>query len=233
MSEITHDKDAWLAARKELLAKEKAHARAGDELAAARRALPKLPVEDYTFDSTNGPVALSDLFEGRSQLIVQHIMFGPDWEEGCPICSFWADGYDPMLIHMQQRDISFVAVSRAPIAKLQAYQARMGWSFPWVSALNSTFNYDFGVSLSEADKARGTTTYNYTQVPARMEEMHGTSVFERADDGQILHTYSTYGRGLDAMNAAYGYIDLTPKGRNESGLPFSMAWVKRHDSYEG
>ena len=148
MSEITHDKDAWLAARKALLAKEKAHARAGDELAAARRALPKLPVEDYTFEGANGPVALSDLFEGRSQLIVQHIMFGPDWEEGCPICSFWADGYDPMLIHMRQRDISFVAVSRAPVAKLQAYQSRMGWHFPWVSALNNTFNYDFAVSLS-------------------------------------------------------------------------------------
>ncbi|MEM7099157.1 MAG: DUF899 domain-containing protein [Pseudomonadota bacterium] len=231
MSEVTQDREVWLQARRTLLEREKAHARAGDELAAQRRKLPKLPVEDYVFDDVDGQVKLSDLFNGRSQLIVQHIMFGPDWEEGCPICSFWADGYDPMIIHMEQRDISFVAVSRAPVEKLQAYRDRMGWDFAWVSALNNQFNFDFHVSLSDADREKGTTTYNYAEVPARMEEMHGTSVFERSEDGGILHTYSTYGRGLDAMNAAYGFIDLTPRGRNEGDLPFSMAWVKRHDTY--
>ena len=231
MSEITQDREVWLKARRALLEQEKAHARAGDELAAQRRRLPKFEVQDYVFDGKDGQVNLSDLFQGRSQLIVQHIMFGPDWDEGCPICSFWADGYDPMIIHMQERDISFVAISRAPIDKLEAYRARMGWNFTWVSALNNAFNFDFGVSLSEEDRQSGTTTYNYAEVPARMDEMHGTSVFERTNDGKLLHTYSTYGRGLDPMNAAYGYIDLTPQGRNEGDLPFSMAWVKRHDSY--
>ena len=231
MNDIVEDREAWLAARRALLEKEKAHARAGDELAALRRALPKMPVQDYVFEGEHGPVTLSELFAGRSQLIVQHIMFGPDWEEGCPMCSFWADGYDPMVVHMAQRDISFVGVSRGPVDKLQAYKARMGWGFTWVSSLHNSFNFDFGVSLSPEDKARGTVHYNYSEGPAHMDEMHGTSVFERADSGQLLHTYSTYGRGLDAMNAAYAYIDLTPKGRNEEGLPFSMAWVKRHDCY--
>ena len=232
MTEIVTDRDTWLAARRALLEKEKAHARAGDELAAQRRALPKMPVENYVFDGTDGAVTLAELFDGCSQLIVQHIMFGPDWDEGCAICSFWADGFDPMVVHMRQRDISFVGVSRAPVDKLAAYRDRMGWTFPWVSSLNNRFNFDFGVSLSPEDQASGTVNYNYADVPARMDEMHGTSVFERTDTGALLHTYSTYGRGLDPMNAAYGYIDLTPKGRDEDDLPFSMAWVQRHDRYQ-
>ncbi len=232
MGDITTDKQNWLEAREKLLAAEKAHARATAELAAQRRAMPKLPVaKEYRFASTGGEVGLIDLFAGRSQLIVQHVMFGPDADLACPMCSFWLDGVNPMTTHMNQRDVSFVAVSRAPVAALQAYRERMNWHFDWVSAGDGDFNRDFHVSPSAADLEAGETYYNYRQTPATMSDMHGVSVFERDATGQIFHTYSTYARGLEAMNACYAYLDLTPKGRNEDDLPFSMAWVRRRDEY--
>jgi len=227
-------REDWLAARKALLEEEKAHSRAGDALAAKRRALPWVKVEtDYVFETEDGPKSLADLFGGRSQLIVQHFMFGPDWDAGCMICSFWADGYEPMLTHLQNRDIAFTAVSRAPLEKLLAYRQRMGWTFPWASAHGNSFNEDYGVSATEAEIAAGEMTYNSRKGPFHAPELHGTSVFARDDSGAVYHTYSTYGRGLDRMNGLYGFIDLTPKGRDEDSLPFSMAWVRRHDEYEG
>lgn len=227
-------REAWLAARKELLAQEKAHARAGAELAAARRRLGKVLVsEGYVFEGPGGPVSLAELFDGRSQLIVQHFMFGPEWREGCPSCSFWADGFDPMIVHMNARDVAFAAVSRGPVAAIEGYKKRMGWSFPWVSSLANSFNFDFGVSATDAERDAGEMQYNYAASAVRGDgELPGVSVFERSGDGAIYHTYSCYARGLDAMNAAYAYLDLTPKGRDEGELPFTQAWVRRHDSYD-
>ncbi|MEP5764026.1 MAG: DUF899 domain-containing protein [Halieaceae bacterium] len=226
------DRAQWLQARMALLELEKAHARAGDELAAQRRALPKLQLQqDYIFAGAAGPVSLGDLFDGRSQLIIQHFMFGPDWEQGCPSCSFWADAYDRMIPHLKQRDVSFAVVSRGPLDKMLAYQQRMGWTFNWLSSLDNSFNFDFGVSATEQELSEGSMHYNYQEMSPRGSEYHGTSVFSRDEQGSIYHTYSTYGRGVDAMNAAYAFLDLTPRGRDEAGLPFSMAWVKRRDEY--
>ncbi len=228
----TRKKAQWLDARQELLEKEKAYARAGDELAALRRSLPRLKVEqNYVFSASDGEVTLADLFAQRSQLIVQHFMYGVDWDEGCPSCSFWADGYNPMIVHLNQRDVSFAAVSSAPAAKLAAYQKRMGWHFTWVSSAGNSFNVDFDVSPTDEELATGQMRYNYKQSPIRGSESHGVSVFERDADGSIYHTYSTYARGLDRMNAAYGYLDICPKGRHEEDLPYGLAWVKRHDEY--
>lgn len=231
MSEAV-SREEWLEARKALLEEEKAYLRAGDALAEKRRALPRVKVsKDYRFQTNEGEKSLGELFDGRTQLIVQHFMMGPDWEDGCPSCSFWADGYSGMTPHMEQRDIAFVAASRTSMDKINAYKARMGWHFSWVSSLGSDFNFDFHVSASEEQMNGGEMTYNYRTGPARMSELHGTSVFEKNDAGEIFHTYSTYGRGLDPMNNAYAYMDLTPKGRNEGDLPYSMAWLKRHDEY--
>ncbi len=225
------DSETWLAARRTLLAKEKELARMADELAEARRALPATLVEkDYVFDSVDGPVSLLDLFGDHSQLIVQHFMFGPEAEEGCPICSFWADGYDPMIVHMNHRDAAFVAVSRGPLEKLQAYRQRMGWGFNWVSSAANSFNFDYGVTATDEEMATGTMNYNYQQTSVRSQESPGTSIFQREGD-KVFHTYSSYSRGMDRMNAAYAYIDLLPKGRDEGELPFPMAWVRRHDNY--
>jgi len=225
-------REAWLEARKNLLLKEKAHARAGDELAAERRALPHYPLgRDYIFDGVNGKVSLAELFAGRSQLIVQHFMFSPDWEAGCPFCSFWADGYDPMIVHLNQRDVSFAVVSRCSVETLEQYRRRMGWKFNWVSALNNSFNYDFCVTPTPEQIESGCMVYNFRETPVHSSECHGVSVFRQNDEGVLFHTYSTYARGLDPMNAAYAYLDITPAGRNEEGLPFGMAWVKRHDEY--
>lgn len=230
--DTTTSREQWVRARLELLEREKEYTRAGDKLAALRRALPRLKLEEkYVFDGRAGSVSLDELFDGKSQLIVQHIMFGPDWDVACPVCSFWADGFDPMIVHLNQRDVSFVAVSRAPIEKLEEYRKRMGWGFTWVSSAKNSFNFDFGVSATADEVAAGTMTYNYREAPIRGDELHGTSVFARDRNGAVYHTYSTYGRGLDRMNAAYAYIDLTPRGRNEGDLPFSMAWVRRHDEY--
>ena len=216
-------RDQWLEERVKLLAAEKALTRQRDELSAARRELPWVEVTDaYHFDTVEGPRTLNELFDGRSQLIVYHFMFGPDWDEGCPSCSFWADNYNGTEAHLAARDTTLLAVSRAPLAKLMAYRDRMGWSFPWVSSLGSSFNYDFGVTMAE--------TYNYAPVATPMEESPGLSVFALRDD-RVFHTYSCYARGLDSFNAAYALLDLTPKGRDEDGLPWTMAWLRRHDQY--
>ncbi|MGA2550402.1 MAG: thioredoxin family protein [Burkholderiaceae bacterium] len=224
--------DEWVRARQELLEKEKEFTRARDQLARARRALPWVRVEkDYVFEGANGKETLEALFAGRHQLIVQHFMFDPSWNAGCPSCSFWADGFDGFFVHLEQRDIAFVAVSRAPYEKLAAYRARMGWSFNWVSSAGTDFNQDYQVSETSEEREKGESYYNYRRGEAFGGERPGISVFYRDDDGSVMHTYSCYARGLDMMNAAYHYIDLTPNGRNEDGLPYSQAWVRRHDEY--
>lgn len=225
-------REEWLKARTALLEDEKAHLRAGDALAEKRRALPWVKVtKPYCFQSSEGEKSLPELFGDASQLIVQHFMLGPDWEAGCPSCSFWADGYDGMIPHIEQRDISFVTVSRGSLNEINTYKARMGWHFDWVSSADSDFNFDFGVSATDAQLNGGVMTYNYRKGPTRMSELHGTSVFAKNKTGDVFHTYSTYGRGLDPMNNAYAYLDLTPAGRDEGDLPYSMAWLRRHDEY--
>ena len=218
-------------ARLALLAKEKELNRLRDELAAERRRLPWLPVhKEYQFDAQAGRVTLADLFTGRSQLIVYHFMLGPGWGEGCALCSFWADSFASMPAHLAARDTSLTAASRAPLAEIEAYRKRMGWSFPWVSSAPGDFNYDFGVSFTPGQRRDG-AEYNYRHVSDLSEELPGLSVFAKDDGGRIYHTYSTYSRGLDPINSGYQLLDLTPKGRDEQDLPWTMAWVQRHDSY--
>ena len=228
------DHEAWLAARRALLAKEKELARLSDELAEARRALPATLVEkDYVFESVDGPVSLLDLFGDHSQLIVQHFMFGPEADEGCPICSFWADGYDGVIAHIQQRDTAFVAVSSAPLQEIETFEQKMGWSFDWVSAEGSDFNQDFQVTFTDEQMAAGLMHYNYRQTSFPAQEAPGISIFCKGEDGSVYHTYSCYSRGLDMMNVTYQYLDLLPKGRAEDALPHPMAWVRRRNEYEG
>ena len=226
-------REAWLAARTVLLAKEKAFTRARDDLARERRTLPWVRVDKaYAFHGADGTLGLADLFDGKSQLIVVHFMFGPDWKEGCPICSFRADGLDGMLAHLGARDVALVAVSRAPLAVLTAFKDRMGWGFPWVSSLDSDFNFDFGVSFSQAQVDAGEAIYNYEVPQTRPGEAHGVSVFcKDPADGSVFHTYSNYARGDDILMSAYNYLDLTPKGRDEAGLPYPLAWIRHHDRY--
>ena len=220
--------EAWQAERLALLAEEKALDRARDALAARRRALPvTLVAGEYRFDTPAGPATLQDLFDGRRQLIVYHFMFGADWAEGCPSCSFWADSFDGIGIHLAQRDTALAAVSAAPLDRITAYRERMGWRFPWVSSHGTRFNQDFGVTLPEGVAE---PHYNYAPRPGAKGEMPGISVFLQ-DGGQVLHSYSTYARGLDMLNGAYHFLDLTPLGRQEDGLPWTMAWVRRHDRY--
>jgi predicted dithiol-disulfide oxidoreductase (DUF899 family) len=217
------------AARLELLGREKELTRLRDELAAERRKLPWVRLEkSYEFDGPDGRVSMRDLFGNRSQLIVYHFMLGPGWAEGCPICSFWADSYDGTQVHLAARDAALVAVSRAPVAEIEAYRQRMGWSFRWVSSAPSDFNFDFGVSSTPEHRA---TEYNFRSVDHPMDEAPGLSVFAMDDAGDIYHTYSTFSRGLDPLNSAYQLLDLTPKGRDEQDLPWSFAWLRRHDSY--
>ena len=219
-------------ARKAFLAEEKAFTRARDALAEKRRRLPWTRVEKpYPFAAASGPKTLGDLFEGRSQLIVQHFMFAPDWSEGCVGCSFNADSVDGALPHVQARDASFVAVSRAPLAKLLRYRARMGWSFEWVSSEGNDFNYDFGVAFRESDVASGAATYNYRPLTFEASDLPGLSVFYRDGTGAIFHTYSSFARGAEMTMTAYMYIDLLPKGRDEDGLANRPSWWRRHDDY--
>ena len=224
------DHEEWIAARTAFLAKEKAFTQQREALARERRALPWERVDKpYVFEGPEGKLALADLFAGRGQLIVQHFMFGPDWNEGCPGCSFWSDNFNGIDSHLAERDTAFVAVSRGPLAKLEAYKKRMGWTFRWVSSAGSDFNFDFGVSFTPPDG--NAHDYNYGSEKFDGEEKPGVSTFRRGDDGAIYHTYSTYARGLDVLNGAYHLLDMTSKGRDEAELPWPMAWVKRHDRY--
>jgi len=221
----------WLAARKQLLEKEKAFTHAREVLAAERRALPWVEIEKrYAFETKAGEQSLLELFGPNSQLVAYHFMFAPDWQAGCHGCSFWADSFNLIGPHLNARDVTFLAISRAPLAKLEAYRRRLGWSFDWVSSGASDFNRDFGVYFTDAEVEAPKPRYNYGSTPANAPEMPGISVFIR-EGARVFHTYSSYSRGIDMMNAAYQYLDLTPKGRDEDQLEFSMSWLKRRDEY--
>ncbi len=222
----------WIEARRRFLAKEKEFTRLREALSRERRELPWERVEkSYVFDGPTGKVLLSDLFLGKSQLVVYHLMFAPDAQSACRGCSFWADNFNGTIPHLEQRDVSFVAISRAPLSRLQAFATRMGWTFKWVSAAAGDFNYDYQASFREADMDRGTATYNYERYADRMPDKPGFSIFFKDPGGAIFHTYSTYARGIDPMNVTFQLLDLVPKGRDEQGLAHPMSWVKLHDQY--
>ncbi len=226
-------KDEWLKARLEFLDEEKAFTRQRDALSEKRRALPWVKVEKtYQFEGQKGKESLIDLFGDCSQLLVYHFMLGPDWEEGCPSCSFLADNVNGVDVHLRHRDVSFRVISRAPWPTLQAYQARMGWNFQWVSSFGNDFNRDYSVSFTPEEVEKGEVYYNYQKGKQPSEELPGASVFIRDEDRTIYHTYSTYARGLDMLIGAYHYLDLVPKGRDEDGLEWPMAWVRHHDKYD-
>ena len=223
---VSHDD--WMKASKALLAREKEFTRLREELAQTRRALPWEKVEkSYVFDTPEGRASLADLFAGKGQLIVQHFMFGPDWNEGCPSCSFWTDNFNGVDVHLAHRDTAFVLVSRAPIAKLEAYRKRMGWTVRWVSSLDNEFNFDFGVSFKPDEQQ---AKYNLDTVKPYGQENPGLTAFCKGDDGAVYRTYSTYARGLDVLNGAYHLLDMTSKGRDEDPK-HPMSWVRRHDRY--
>lgn len=225
--------ERWLAARKTLLQREKELTRLRDDLAAQRRALPWVRLDKpYVFDSPSGPRTLADLFDGRRQLVVQHFMFAPGWEQGCPSCSYMADHVDAARVHLAQRDLSFAAVSRAPIADIERFRQRMGWQFPWVSSYANDFNRDFHVSFAPQERAKGEVYYNFGMMPFPQEEAPGISAFYLDEHGQVFHTYSTYSRGVELMMGTYDLLDIAPKGRDESDLPYTMAWVRHHDRYD-
>ncbi|NKB32470.1 MAG: DUF899 domain-containing protein [Pseudomonadales bacterium] len=231
--QATVSKEEWLEARRAFLEKEKEFTRLRDELSEQRRQLPRVKIEkNYRFIGNEGELGLADLFGNNSQLAVYHFMFGPEWEEGCPSCSYWADNYNGMDIHLAHRDIKLIAISRGPLEKLNAYKERMGWNFDWYSSLNNDFNFDFNVSFTEEQQASGKPIYNFDTMPFHIEEAPGFSVFQKDEQGDIYHTYSTFARGLDIFNMAYHIMDMTPKGRDEDDLPFTMGWVRRHDQYE-
>jgi predicted dithiol-disulfide oxidoreductase (DUF899 family) len=223
----------WLEARTALLVREKEFTRLRDEMSRERRELPWERVEkQYTFQGPKGKESLADLFDGRSQLIVYHFMFGPGWKEGCPSCSFLADHFNPATVHLAQRDVTFLAISRATLPEIETFKRRMGWSFKWVSSFGSEFNYDYQASFTKEQIASGSTFYNFemgTHFPG--EERPGASVFYKDDAGEIFHTYSTYARGLDIFIGAYNFLDITPKGRDEAGESRGMSWVRHHDRY--
>jgi len=222
--------DEWLAARKRLLAKEKEFTRLRDELSQQRRELPWEKVEKtYVFDGPDGRESLAQLFDGRSQLVVYHFMFDPSWKAGCPHCSHWADSFNGAIVHLNQRDVTMIAVSRAPYELLAAYKKRMGWTFTWVSSHANDFNFDYHVSFTPEELAAKSALYNYTQQDPGPPQREGISVFYKDPAGAVFHTYSCYARGIDMMSVDYQYLDLVPKGRDEGGRgPF---WVRRHDEY--
>jgi predicted dithiol-disulfide oxidoreductase (DUF899 family) len=222
----------WLEARKQFLAEEKEFTRQRDRLSQRRRELPWERVDkQYVFDGPDGAASLSELFAGRKQLIVYHFMFDPEWGTGCKHCSFWADNFNGIDVHLNQRDVSLVAISRAPLAKLQAFKKRMGWSFKWLSSFKNDFNRDYQVSFTPEEVAKGEAFYNYTLRKPSSTEGAGISAFYKDTDGNVYHTYSCYARGLDMVNGAYHFLDLAPMGRAEGDLPFAQAWVRYHDEY--
>lgn len=224
-------KDKWIAARKELLTKEKEFTRLRDELSNQRLELPWEAVEkSYLFEGPKGNETLNDLFGGHSQLMVYQFMFGPGWKEGCQSCSYLADHFDGAAIHLANRDVTLAVVSRAPFKEIEAFQQRMGWKFKWVSSLGNDFNYDYQASATPEELAKGEVYYNYAMTKFPSEEMPGLSVFYKDATG-IFHTYSAYARGLDILLGAYNFLDMAPKGRHEEGLPWPMAWVRHHDKY--
>ena len=224
-------REVWVKARKALLAKEKAYTRERDRLAAARRALPwEAVTKEYLFEGPDGRQSLPELFAGRSQLVIYHFMFGPDWDAGCPHCSRWADSFDRPIVHLNQRDVTMVAVSRAPYAKLSAYQRRMGWSFKWLSSFGGDFNFDFNVSFRPEEMKKKKAFYNFAVQNPDVDEREGVSVFFKDAKGKVFRTYSTYARGIEPFNVEYHYLDVVPKGRDERGRgPY---WVRRHDEYD-
>ena len=226
-------KDEWLQARRKLLQEEKEFTRLRDQLSLKRRQLPWVKVDtEYFFEGVEGKQSLSDLFEDKSQLIVYHFMYGPDWEDGCPSCSFWADNFNGIDIHLRHRDANLVVISRAGLDTLQTYKKRMGWNFKWLSSLGNDFNHDYQVSFTAGEMDKGEMFYNFKVGNFPADEAPGISIFYKSDDGDVFHTYSCYARGLDMLNGAYHYMDLLPKGRDEVDLEFTMAWLRRHDQYD-
>ena len=224
-------RELWLGARKDLLAKEKELTRLRDQVSALRRELPWVRVErDFVFEGPNGKQTLAELFEGKSQLLVYHLMFAPENEGPCRSCSFWADAFNGMQTHLAQRDVRLIAISRAPLAKLESFRQRMGWSFPWYAAADDSFNVTYGVYFPDADAANR-PAYNFGTEKPQGRDKPGVSVFVRDADGSVYHTYSCYSRGIDGLNPTYQYLDLLPKGRDEAGLSYPMAWVRYHDAY--
>jgi predicted dithiol-disulfide oxidoreductase (DUF899 family) len=236
LSTVNHpvvSRDRWIAERKTLLAREKELTRLRDQIACERRALPWVRIDkNYVFDAPEGQRTLGELFEGRRQLLVQHFMFAPGWEEGCKSCSFMADHIDGMNVHLAHRDVTFVAISRATLAEIERFRRRMGWQFKWVSSFGTDFNRDFGVTFTPEEVAKGKLNYNYGEWPFASEEWPGISVFYKDDAGEVFHTYSTYGRGVEVMMGTYALLDLTPKGRDERDVDYKMEWVRHHDRYE-
>ena len=225
-------KNDWLAARSALLKEEKEFTKLRDKLGRQQRDMPWLLVDkEYLFDGPNGKQTLSDLFEGRSQLIVYHFMYDPDWDAGCPSCSFWADNFNGIIVHLNQRDVTMLAVSRAPYGKIEKYKKRMGWNLKWVSSYDNDFNFDYHVSFTSEELEKNEGYYNFTIVEPDSSELPGISIFYKDHSDRIFHTYSAYSRGIDILNSAYNYLDLVPKGRDEAGQEFAQFWVRRHDEY--
>jgi predicted dithiol-disulfide oxidoreductase (DUF899 family) len=229
---VSHEE--WLKARRDLLVKEKEFTRLRDELSQRRRELPWEAVDkNYVFEGPHGKEALTDLFEGRSQLVIYHFMFDPSWDAGCPHCSFWADNFNGTIVHLNQRDTTMIAVSHAPYGKLAAYEKRMAWNFKWLSSFGTDFNFDYHVSFTPEEIRNKTAFYNFAIQPTPGTDAPGVSVFYRDQSGRVFHTYSAYARGIDLLNAAYNYLDLTPRGRDEAGQKNPQFWVRRRDEYEG
>jgi len=225
-------REAWLEARRALLEQEKSFTRARDDLGRARRALPWVRVDKpYVFEGPSGPVPLAGLFDGRSQLVIYHFMFHPDWAEGCPHCSFWADHFDAAQVHLHHRDVTMAVVSRAPLAKIEPFRARMGWRFPWVSSHGNEFNHDYHASFAPEDVRAGKAMYNFGPLSGGPSEREGLSVFAKGQDDAVYHTYSCYARGIDLLNGTYNILDLAPKGRDEDAFTNPQDWVRHHDRY--
>jgi predicted dithiol-disulfide oxidoreductase (DUF899 family) len=225
-------REQWIAERKRLLAREKELTRLSDQIARERRALPWVRVDkNYVFDTLEGPRTLAELFDGRRQLLMQHFMFAPGWEQGCKSCSYMADHNDGANLHLAQREVTLLAISRAPLADIERFRQRMGWKFRWVSSFGTDFNHDFGVNFTQDEMSSGKVNYNYAKQPFPHEEAPGISVFYQDDTGEVFHTYSRYGRGVEVMMHTYALLELTPKGRDEDALEYPMAWVRHHDRY--